>query len=118
SSYNAAGESAMSKFVTATSLSSAVPPVAKGGAKPAAVAFPAVSSERAGTLTITWRDMSNNELGFRIRRAPGIAKDWRQFKVIAEMRKPDANRFIDAQVSERQTYTYTVSAFNADGESP
>lgn len=64
-------------------------------------------------IDISWTDTSSNETGFRVRRKIGSAGEW----VVVATLNPDISTWQDTQLTPGTTYFYTVTSFNANGES-
>jgi hypothetical protein len=78
---------------------------------PAAPAALTLSASRA-TITLKWRDESNNETGFEVERATGGGS----FQRIATL-PADTRSHADSGLDRRQTYSYRVRAVNGAGAS-
>ena len=63
---------------------------------------------KVGSITLVWKDNSNDETGFQIERREGSGV-WEHLEDVAA----DANIYLDIQVSSGKTYTYRVRAFDA-----
>ena len=99
--FNANGTSAF-----AVSNSVAVPPDATAPATPSNLS---VSNVTANSLTLSWMDNSNNELGFTIQRATNstFTRNVVSFNV-----GPNITSFNDTGLSKKTQYFYRVLAFN------
>lgn len=79
-----------------------------------------VSSRRATSLTIRFKDTSNDETGFHIYRADGfsIFQQSPNFQLIATLPPGDGSeqRFVNSGLTPDTPYSYVVGAFNANGE--
>lgn len=69
-----------------------------------------VTATAPGTLTVAWRDNSNNEIGFELQRRKGSNGDW---SVVAV--ESDATTYTDRGLAAGQRYDYRVRAVNAQG---
>ncbi len=67
----------------------------------------------AAQLTLTWSDMSNNETGFYVERAPGTPSAFAQIATTAA----NVNSYMDTGVTGGGTYCYRVRAYNSAGVS-
>ena len=67
----------------------------------------------AAQLTLTWTDASDNEVGFKIERRPGLTETY------AEISRPgaDTTAYVDSNLPAGATYCYRVRAFNSAGDS-
>ncbi len=74
-----------------------------------------VGDETKSSLTLTWRDTSNNESGFRIYRWGYDGSDW-DFLYLDSV-GANITSYIDTGLYAGTTYYYEISAYNASGES-
>ena len=82
-----------------------------------AIAVPAAptatTSTNAQTLVnVTWTDQSSDEIGFKIYRRLSTANEATQLATAVT-----ASPYVDSTLTEGQTAYYSVSAYNANGES-
>jgi len=98
--YNAAGESAATSSTTLQTPAAPKIPSAPGGLSSRILS--------AREIELTWSDNSEDEEGFRV---------YRNGTVIAEL-DPNTTRYVDSDLTGGESYTYRVSSFNQDGESP
>lgn len=77
-----------------------------------------IATPSAGRVVVTWTDNSSNEAGFRSQReavtASGLGTT--ALDVIATT-APDVEEYVDERVVAGVLYRYSISVFNADGES-
>ncbi|SMP61713.1 fibronectin type III domain-containing protein [Anoxynatronum buryatiense] len=99
--YNAVGNSDYSNEAAVT--------IASVPAKPDELKITSTSTDR---LTITWKDNSSNEKGFRIERKTGSGN----FSEIATV-SANATSYTNTGLSNNTTYTYRVRAYNDAGNS-
>jgi uncharacterized protein len=78
-------------------------------AKPENLEASSVSTDR---VTLTWKDRSDNEKGFRIERKTGTGS----FSEIATT-KANATSYTDTGLRNNTEYTYRIRAYNDDGNS-
>ncbi len=70
-------------------------------------------------VTLTWRDNSTNEDGFRINRSGVTPGMWSQIGVAPPSSGTGTQlHYVDPNLSPNATYYYQVAAYNAGGESP
>jgi RHS repeat-associated protein len=80
------------------------PPVAPSG----------LAAVVSGTLiTLTWFEISPNELGFKIERKTGISGNWTEIHTTAA----NVTSYVNSGVSAGVTYYYRVRAYNSAGNS-
>ena len=65
------------------------------------------------SISIGWKDNSDNEDGFTIERQKDGSSQWQQ----AGTAKANASSFVDNNLSAGTLYRYRVNAFNAAGAS-
>jgi hypothetical protein len=101
------GNSSPSNTVTATT-----PPVLKFPKPPMDLSGKAVI---ASQVSLTWKDQSDNEDGFRVERAADslFTTELKNYEV-----KVGEVSFNDSMVEGQRTYYYRVIAWNAEGDSP
>ena len=97
------GESKLSNVVSA--MTGQVPPPA-----PTEVRASAMSGTK---ITISWRDNSGNEIGFRIRRRLGLSDSWSLLTDVG----PGVTTYDDLGLSPGTEYYYLVTSINPAGES-
>ena len=102
--YNAAGNSAYSASVSATTQPLAVPNA------PSDLTAAAVSSSQ---INLAWADNATNETGFKIERCTGTPCTFAQIATVGANVKTYSNK----SLSKSTTYTYRVRAYNATGNS-
>jgi subtilisin family serine protease len=78
---------------------------------PGGLVATAISSTQ---INLQWQDTGGEELGFRIRRRSGPSGIW---MVLAEV-GPNVTTYEDRNLTPETSYSYSVAAFNAAGESP
>ncbi|MDD2752229.1 MAG: fibronectin type III domain-containing protein, partial [Candidatus Omnitrophica bacterium] len=74
------------------------------------------TSNASNKVNLTWKDNSNNELGFNIYRSKGTSGNFYLVTVGALVPK-NVTKFTDTSVSGGTLYYYRVMAVNASGES-
>ena len=100
--YNSAGESTPSNEARATTLS-----------------LPTVPSNLTATvasatsINLSWRDTSDNETGFRIRRRTSQTGFWTLLAVVG----PNVSTYLNTGLTTGRTFYYSVTAYNSTGES-
>ena len=82
-----------------------------------AVAVPAAPTSTTATnaqttVNVTWTDQSSDETGFKIYRRLSTATEATQLATAVT-----ASPYVDSTLTEGQTAYYSVSAYNANGES-
>ena len=105
SSYNTGGESAASNEASATTPGGVPPPAA-----PTNLQATAVSKSQ---INLTWTDNATNETGFRIRRKTGSNGTWAEIATVGQ----SVTSYQNTGLSPAQTYFYSVTAYNATGDS-
>ncbi|MDO8578693.1 MAG: fibronectin type III domain-containing protein, partial [Dehalococcoidales bacterium] len=108
--YNAVGESGASNSVSITSGNvdtTQQPPVAPSSANATAIG--------STQVTVSWKDNSANESGFRIDRSPTNAFSANLSSVTVET---NINAWTDTNIDGNITYYYRIVAYNAGGNSP
>jgi FtsP/CotA-like multicopper oxidase with cupredoxin domain len=101
--YNAGGDSGYSNTAGATTLSNALP------AAPTKIK---IITGGQGFITLGWKDNSNNETGFEIRRGTTSAS-----LALAVTAPPNTSRYQDLGLKRRTRYFYQVRAVNGFGAS-
>lgn len=71
-----------------------------------------ISTYAGGPITMRWRDLADNESGFRIFRRKGSGS----WTLIARL-APDATSFDDTKARSGKRYTYSIRAYNRTGAS-
>jgi hypothetical protein len=98
-------------------------PLSDGGNYPdliicdSAIAVPAaptttIATNAQTTVNVTWTDQSSDETGFKIYRRLSTATEATQLATAVT-----ASPYVDSTLTEGQTAYYSVSAYNANGES-
>lgn len=104
---NTAGESPLSNETFASS----------GGGSTTNVALPPLNvlatATTTGQVMLRWTDNSSTEFGFRIRRKEGDNGTWILIAIVAQ----NVTSYLNENLSPGSTYFYTVSSFDATGES-
>jgi hypothetical protein len=100
--WNPSGFSAYAKPAEATSL--VAPPAAPTGLR--------LTSVAAGSITLSWRDESSNETGFRIERSKANAGF-----IEVRMAAANAESATDDGLTSNTRYSYRIRATNGGGES-
>ena len=100
---NAAGDSANTNLVTATTLAALTTPAAPTGLNATAVS--------ANQINLAWTDASSNETGFKIERSTGGA--FEQIAVVAA----GVNTYPTTGLAAGTAYSYRVRSSNAQGDS-
>jgi hypothetical protein len=100
--FNVNGSSSPSNTASATTLP----------APPAAPTSLIVKSAAQTTVTLNWRDNSNNELGFYIERKNGSGV-WIRVATLG----PGVTAYTDTGLARRTSYSYRVQAYNITGPS-
>jgi hypothetical protein len=103
SAFNAAGSSAPTDVVGATTLIP-TPPAAPTGLSAAGSSFTAI--------TLAWTDNASDEDGYVIERSPD-GSAWSQLAALA----PNSNGYVDSGLVTGSTWSYRVRAFNEGGSS-
>jgi FtsP/CotA-like multicopper oxidase with cupredoxin domain len=85
---------------------------------PAAPSNPAATVQAGPQVTLTWRDNSNNESGFKVERCSFVAPatTCSNFAQIAAP-GPNTTTYTDTTVTGGNSYLYQVAAYNAAGTS-
>ncbi|MBN1670144.1 MAG: fibronectin type III domain-containing protein [Kiritimatiellae bacterium] len=83
-----------------------------GNPPPAAPSAPAATAVSSGQITITWRDNSNNEDGFKLDRRQSGTSVWVTLTAAA-----NATSLNDTSVAPETKYYYKILAYNAAGNS-
>jgi len=78
----------------------------------AIIALMFAASASPASLTLSWKDNSDNETGFIVERKTGSGP-W----VAIHQTAPDIETYIDPSVEFGILYTYRVKAYNSSGES-
>ncbi len=104
--YNAGGNSGYSNTVTARTMD----PITTVPAAPKYLVAIAVSS---GQINLAWTDASDNEVGFKVERAPGGSENFVEIGTAPK----DATTYQDAGLTATTSYSYRVVAYNATGNS-
>jgi hypothetical protein len=94
------------RLAVASFLDQPVPPVSSEPAAPTGLRATPVSSSQ---IDVTWTDNADNETGFRIERSDGV-NTW---SVIVGA---DRMSYSDEDLEASTTYTYSISAYHALGE--
>jgi len=102
---NAAGDSAYSNEVSATTQSPPPPPAAPSG-----LTATATSTTQ---INLTWADNANNETGFKLERKTGAGGTYAQIATSAT----NATAFSNTGLAASTTYFYRIRATNAAGDS-
>jgi hypothetical protein len=102
---DAGGASGYSNVAVVTTPTTSLPPAA-----PSSQVAVAGSTS---SVTLTWQDSSNNELGFLIERSTNGAKSWTQIGQVGA----NVTSYTDTSVNKGKTYCYRVRAYNAIGNS-
>ncbi len=100
---NAAGDSANTNLVTATTLAALTTPAAPTGLNATAVS--------ASQINLAWTDASSNETGFKIERSTGGA--FEQIAVVGA----GVTTYASTGLAAGTAYSYRVRSSNAQGES-
>lgn len=83
-------------------------------APPAGPSSLSVGNPTQTSLTLSWKDNSTTESGFKIERKEGNAATFTQIKQTGK----NVTSFTDTGLKTNTTYTYQVRAFNGGGDSP
>lgn len=98
--YNETGELAATSSATLQTPVEPKPPSTPGGLSSRVLS--------ASEIELIWSDDSDDEEGFRV---------YRNGTEIAEL-DPNTTRYVDSDLTGGESYTYRISSFNQDGESP
>ncbi|SNT20679.1 fibronectin type 3 domain-containing protein [Anaerovirgula multivorans] len=99
--YNDAGNSGYSNEVSGTTIS-----------VPAAPTNLVINSSTADRISISWKDNSSNEKGFRIERKIDNGS-WREIDTV----RANVTSYTDTGLSSNRSYSYRVRAYNDAGNS-
>lgn len=102
--FNSAGSSAYAPPASATTL--AAPPM-----PPTSLAATAAAG---GKSTVSWRDNSNNESGFRLQRASDAAFT---IDLVNLSIRANSTKYNDSRLTPGATYYYRIQSYNAAGYS-
>ena len=81
---------------------------------PAAVSGLAAAPQGAASVRLTWSDVADNELGYRVERRDGGTTAWSPLATLDE----PAEQYVDATVRPGRSYDYRVVIFNDFGQTP
>ena len=70
---------------------------------------------RPRSISLSWSDVSDNELGFLVFRSQKSTRRWRPYYVVANL-SPGSRSYLDIDVLRRRKYRYFVSPYNAVGQ--
>ena len=73
----------------------------------------AATANSTTQITLTWKDNSSDESGFKIERAPASSGAWTQIGTVG----PNVTVFASSGLSAATTYYYRVLAYNTRGNS-
>ncbi len=103
--------STYSNVASAQTTSVAPTPTPPPSGIPIAPSTLAAASPSSTQITISWRDNSTNETGFKVERAPAAAGPWTYIGSTA------ATGYGDSALAAGTTYYYRVQAYNSSGNS-
>jgi PKD repeat protein len=101
--FNTTGDSSPSNILTVTTPAAVTPPKAPGNLR---------ASKSGTTVTLTWKDNSNNEQGFYVEHSTDSGKTWQQVGQTAA----NVTTFKNTGTTGK-TYYYRVRAYNSGGNS-
>ena len=101
--YNSAGNSSYSGTASATTKTVA----------PSAPSSLTATAKSASSISLSWKDTSNNETGFKIERKPSTSSTYKQIGTASA----NAESYTDSGLSASTKYTYRVRSYNSAGNS-
>ena len=103
--------SSYSNVASARTTSVAPTPTPPPAGVPIAPSLLVASSPSSSQITISWRDNSTNETGFKVERAPAAGGPWTYIGATA------STSYASTGLAAGTTYYYRVQAYNASGNS-